>query len=153
MRILTYGTFDLLHVGHIRLFERLRASGEWLAVGISTDEFNAVKGKVALQPFEDRLRTVLASGLVDHVFPEEHWEQKPSDIRRLEIDVFAMGDDWSGRFDELAAYGVEVRYLSRTPGIDSTTIRSGLRLEGCDTAVLQDTLRIAEQNSAAETGN
>lgn len=126
MRILTYGTFDLLHIGHVRLLERLRVSAEWFAVGISTDAFNAVKGKIARESFEDRSRNVLATGLVDHVFPEEHWEQKPSDIIRLKIDVFAMGDDWSGEFDDLAAYGVEVRYLPRTPGIDSTTIRSGL---------------------------
>lgn len=123
MRILTYGTFDLLHAGHVRLFERLRASAEWLAVGVSTDEFNAVKGKAAQEPFEKRLRNVLESGLVDHSFPEQNWEQKPSDIVRLRIDVFAMGDDWRGKFDTLADYGVEVRYLPRTPGIDSSMIR------------------------------
>lgn len=125
-RILTYGTFDLLHHGHLRLLERLREVGDWLGVGVSTDEFNEVKGKLAHESFEVRVARLQDSGLVDHVFAEEDWEQKPRDIHRLRIHVFAMGADWQGRFDHLAATGVRVLYLPRTPEIDSTRIRRKL---------------------------
>lgn len=128
-RILTYGTFDLLHHGHLRLLERLRDLGDWLCVGVSTDEFNAVKGKVAHEPFEARIEGLWSTGLVDHIFAEHAWDQKPDDILRLSIDVFAMGDDWLGRFDGLAATGVRVLYLPRTPGIDSTMLRHGIENE------------------------
>lgn len=125
-RILTYGTFDLLHHGHLRLLERLREVGDWLGVGVSTDEFNAVKGKFAHEPFEARIERLQNTGLVEHVFAEQSWDQKPDDILRLSIDVFAMGDDWQGRFDDLASTGVRVLYLPRTPGIDSTMLRRGI---------------------------
>ncbi len=124
-RILTYGTFDLLHHGHIRLLERLHSLGSWLAVGLSTDEFNRMKGKAASQSYDDRRSALLSSGLVDFVFPEKNWTQKPLDIALYNVSIFAMGDDWAGVFDdEIRSSGAEVLYLPRTPGIDSSSLRA-----------------------------
>ena len=125
-RVLTYGTFDLLHHGHLRLLMRLREVGNWLGVGVSTDAFNAVKGKFAHETFEARVEGLRSTGLVEHVFAEQAWNQKPDDILRLSIDVFAMGDDWKGHFDALASTGVRVLYLPRTLGIDSTMLRRSI---------------------------
>ncbi len=125
-RILTYGTFDLLHHGHLRLFQRLRGPGDWLGVGLSTEEFNFRKGKEARQSYATRLAQLRSSGFVDYVFPEVDWEQKIHDIVRLRITTFAMGDDWKGHFDHLSATGVRILYLPRTPGVDSTRLREGL---------------------------
>lgn len=123
--VLTYGTFDLFHVGHVRLLRRLRDLGDRVVVGCSTDAFNAVKGKRAVVPFEQRREILLACRYVDAVFAEETWEQKRDDIRREGARIFAMGDDWIGRFDHLRDM-VEVVYLPRTPGISTTAIKETL---------------------------
>ncbi len=123
--VLTYGTYDLLHKGHILLLERARQLGDRLVVGLSTDEFNRVKDKECVYPYEDRLLIVSAIKYVDLVIPEECWEQKVDDIKRYEVDVLVMGDDWEGKFDSLREH-CEVVYLSRTPGISTTQIKTGL---------------------------
>jgi glycerol-3-phosphate cytidylyltransferase len=125
-RVLTYGTFDTLHYGHIRLLQRARALGDHLTVGLSTDAFNAGKGKAAHFSWDQRRDDLLALRAVDSVIAEETWEQKAADIAALRIDVFVMGDDWAGRFDDLSAL-CEVVYLPRTPEISSTMIRGRLR--------------------------
>lgn len=118
----TYGTFDLFHVGHVRLFERMRLHCDRLVVGVSTDEFNAIKGKRALIPFEQRIEIVRACRYVDEAFAERSWEQKPHDIRRYAATLFVMGDDWRGHFDHLSPL-CDVLYLPRTPDVSSTAIR------------------------------
>ena len=123
--ILTYGTFDLFHVGHLRLLQRLAALGDRLVVGVSTDAFNAEKGKASLIPFADRAAIVEALGCVDEVIAEEHWDQKADDIRRTGADVLAMGDDWEGRFDHLSDL-CKVMYLPRTEGVSTTIIKGQL---------------------------
>lgn len=123
--VLTYGTFDLFHIGHLRLIERLRSLGDRLVIGISSDEFNAGKGKKAIIPYADRAAIVAAIKGVDVVFPEESWEQKASDIGLYGVDIFAMGDDWEGKFDFLNEF-CRVVYLPRTAGISSTKIRGQL---------------------------
>ena len=123
--VLTYGTFDLFHIGHLRLLERLAMLGDRLVVGVSTDEFNALKGKKSLIPFEDRAAIVGALGMVDEVFAEDRWDQKEEDIRRFRADILGMGSDWEGKFDELGEL-CEVVYLERTEGLSSTSIRGQL---------------------------
>lgn len=125
--ILTYGTFDLFHVGHLHLLTRLRALGDRLVVGVSTDEFNAVKGKKTVIRFEDRLAIVGALKCVDVAFAEENWEQKVDDIRRYRVDAFGMGSDWEGRFDELREH-CEVVYLPRTEAVSSTELKRVLKI-------------------------
>ena len=120
--IITYGTFDLFHIGHLNLLSRLRNLGDRLVVGVSTDEFNAIKGKKTVVPYRHRAEIVAALKYVDSVFPEESWEQKRSDISREKADVFAMGDDWVGRFDDLGD-SCRVIYLPRTQDVSSTEIR------------------------------
>lgn len=120
--VLTYGTFDLFHVGHVNLLRRLRELGDRLVVGCSTDEFNAVKGKRTVLPYDQRVHVLQACRYVDDVFPEENWEQKRTDITRLGIDIFGMGDDWTGKFDSLTDI-VKVVYLPRTRDISTTEIR------------------------------
>lgn len=129
--ILTYGTFDLFHIGHLRILERARALGDRLVVGVSTDDFNAKKGKKSVIPYEHRRDIVAALRCVDLVIPEEDWEQKVQDIKDHAVAVFAMGDDWAGRFDFLSAH-CEVHYLSRTPEISTTVIRTDLPPERFD---------------------
>ena len=102
--ILTYGTFDLFHIGHLRLLQRLSALGDRLIVGVSTDEFNHLKGKKTVVPFADRIEIVRALACVDLAIPETCWEQKVDDIKRHEVSIFGMGNDWAGRFDELKAH-------------------------------------------------
>ena len=123
--ILTYGTFDLFHVGHLRLLERLAAMGDRLVVAVSTDAFNAEKGKSSLIPYEDRAAIVGALACVDEVIPEESWDQKERDVRAVGADVLAMGDDWQGKFDHLS-HLCEVVYLPRTEGVSTTTIKGQL---------------------------
>ncbi|MGE5953039.1 MAG: adenylyltransferase/cytidyltransferase family protein [Qipengyuania vulgaris] len=123
--ILTYGTFDLFHVGHLRLLERLAAMGDRLVVAVSTDEFNAEKGKSSLIPYEDRAAIVGALACVDEVIPEEGWDQKERDVRAVGADVLAMGDDWQGKFDHLS-HLCEVVYLPRTEGVSTTIIKGQL---------------------------
>lgn len=123
--VLTYGTFDILHAGHINLLRRARALGDRLIVGLSTDAFNQGKHKSALLTFENRKAVLEAIRYVDDVFPEESWEQKPRDILRFGADLFVMGDDWIGKFDFLGAY-CGVVYLPRTPSISTTDIKQSL---------------------------
>ena len=125
-RILTYGTFDLLHYGHIRLLKRAKAMGDYLIVALSTDEFNAGKGKKAYHSFEDRKKILEAIRYVDLVIPEENWQQKRSDMHEYHVDTFVMGDDWKGKFDFLKEEGVEVVYLPRTPEISTSQIKHDL---------------------------
>lgn len=121
-KVITYGTFDVLHYGHIRLLKRARALGDCLIVALSSDEFNSLKGKKALYSYEQRKELLEACRYVDKVIPEMNWEQKERDVRELDIDVFVMGDDWTGKFDFLRG-SCEVVYLPRTPGVSSTQTR------------------------------
>lgn len=123
--VITYGTFDMFHVGHLLLLRRLASLGERLIVAVSTDDFNARKGKRTLIPFEQRAEIVSSARYVDHVIPETCWEQKISDIQQYQVDIFAIGDDWTGHFDFLAQY-CEVIYLPRTPGISTTELKHSL---------------------------
>ncbi|MGP5561188.1 glycerol-3-phosphate cytidylyltransferase [Corynebacterium casei] len=125
-RVITYGTFDLLHYGHIELLKRAKALGDYLIVALSSDEFNELKGKRAYFSYADRKRMLEAIRYVDMVIPEDNWEQKPLDIDRYNVDVFVMGDDWQGKFDELLADKCEVVYLKRTPEISTTQIKNDL---------------------------
>lgn len=130
-RVITYGTFDLLHYGHINLFKRAKALGDYLIVAVSTDEFNwEQKHKKCYFSYEKRKALVEAVRYVDLVIPEESWEQKRADMHDFNIDVFCIGDDWKGKFDYLKEEGVEVVYLPRTPEISSTRIREDLFEEG-----------------------
>lgn len=125
--VLTYGTFDLFHIGHLNLLRRLRALGDRLIVGVSTDEFNALKGKKTIIGFDDRIEIVRNLKCVDMAIPEDNWEQKVDDIRRHDVSIFGMGSDWEGRFDELKAH-CEVVYLPRTEGVSSTQIKKTLQV-------------------------
>ena len=127
--VLTYGTYDLLHKGHVLLLERAKQLGDYLIVGLSTDAFNRTKHKECVYPYEDRLLIVSAIKYVDEVIPEEDWEQKVDDIKRYKVDVLVMGDDWEGKFDSLREH-CEVVYLPRTPGISTTQVKTGLGGEG-----------------------
>jgi len=124
-KIITYGTFDLLHVGHVRLLERIAALGDHLTVAVSTDDFNERKKKRAVYSFEERAEIVRSIRFVNEVIPENNWEQKRDDIQRLKIDAFAIGHDWTGKFDELKDL-CEVVYLPRTDGISTTSIKDAL---------------------------
>jgi glycerol-3-phosphate cytidylyltransferase len=124
--ILTYGTFDLLHKGHIRLLKRAKAMGDFLIVGLSTDEFNKLKGKDSYYTFEERKEMLEAIKYVDLVIPEINWEQKVEDITKYNADTFVMGDDWSGKFDSLKQY-CNVNYLKRTDNISTTIIKNDLK--------------------------
>lgn len=125
-KIITYGTFDVLHYGHVRLLKRARALGDYLIVALSTDEFNALKGKKALYSYEHRKELLEALCYVDEVIPEITWEQKRSDVLTHQADVFVMGDDWEGKFDFLKDV-CEVVYLPRTDGVCSTQTRNSIR--------------------------
>lgn len=124
-RILTYGTFDLLHWGHIRLLKRAKELGDYLIVALSTDEFNAIKGKKAYHPYDERKMMLEAIRYVDLVIPENIWEQKKEDVIRYEADILVMGDDWIGKFDDLQEY-CDVVYLPRTDGISTSKIKHDL---------------------------
>ena len=129
-RILTYGTFDLLHYGHIRLLKRAKALGDYLIVALSTDEFNEIKGKKAYHNYETRKAMLEAIKYVDLVIPEENWEQKINDVKEYKVDIVVMGSDWAGsdKFDYLSDY-CEVVYLDRTEGVSTTKIKKELKLE------------------------
>lgn len=129
--ILTYGTYDLLHYGHIRLLKRAKELGDYLIVGISNDEFNKIKGKKSYYDYETRKLMLEAIRYVDKVIPETDWNQKPDDIKKYNVDVVVMGDDWKGdpRFEYLKEY-CEVVYLDRTEGISTTKIKQKLNEEG-----------------------
>lgn len=126
-RVITYGTFDLLHYGHINLLRRAKEQGDYLIVALSTDEFNwNEKRKKCYFSYEQRKMLLEAVRYVDLVIPEENWEQKRADIHEYHIDTFVIGDDWKGKFDFLKEEGAEVIYLSRTPEISTTDIKKGL---------------------------
>lgn len=127
-KIITYGTFDLLHYGHIKLLKRAKEQGDYLIVAISTNEFNEKKGKKCYFTYEERKKLVEAIRYVDLVIPEDSWEQKVSDIKEFKVDSFVIGDDWQGKFDFLKEH-CEVIYLSRTPEISTTKIKQDLGLE------------------------
>ena len=127
-RVITYGTFDLLHYGHINLLKRAREYGDYLIVAVSTDEFNwSEKQKKCYFSYEQRKALVEAIRYVDLVIPEENWDQKLSDAKEYHIDTFVIGDDWKGKFDFLEKEGVQVVYLPRTPEISTTKIKEELK--------------------------
>ena len=127
-KIITYGTYDLLHYGHVNLLQRAKELGDYLIVALSTDEFNwKEKRKKCYFPYEERKRLLGSIRYVDLVIPEEAWEQKASDIKLYQIDTFVIGDDWEGKFDELKSL-CEVVYLNRTPEVSTTKIKSELRI-------------------------
>ena len=125
--ILTYGTFDLFHIGHLKILKRAKMMGDQLIVGISTDSFNLKKNKKTVIPYHERAEIINHIEFVDHVLPEKSWEQKYNDIIKYNVDVFVMGNDWEGEFDYLSQY-CEVKYLPRTKGISTTKIKNHLKL-------------------------
>lgn len=129
-RVLTYGTYDLLHYGHIRLLKRAKELGDYLIVAISTDEFNAIKGKKAYHNYNTRKEMLEAIRYVDLVIPEKSWEQKRDDVEKYYVDVVCMGSDWKGneKFEDLRDI-CEVVYLDRTEGISTTQIKRELGLQ------------------------
>ena len=124
-KVITYGTFDLLHWGHINLLKRAKKLGDHLTVAISSDEFNELKNKKSYHSFENRKMILESIRYVDEVIAENHWEQKVSDVINNDIDVFVMGDDWEGKFDFLKEH-CEVVYLPRTIGISTSKIKEDL---------------------------
>jgi len=124
-KVITYGTYDLLHVGHINLLRRARELGDYLIVVLSSDEFNSIKNKKAYHSYEDRKIILEAIKYVDEVLPEYTWEQKIQDVVDNDVNVFVMGNDWEGKFDFLKEY-CEVVYLPRTEGISTTKIKGDL---------------------------
>lgn len=128
-RVITYGTFDLLHYGHINLLRRAKALGDYLIVVLSTDEFNwNEKHKKCYFSYEIRKQLLEAIRYVDLVIPEENWDQKITDVQEYHVDTFVMGDDWAGKFDFLKPY-CDVVYLPRTPEISTTQIKKDLHAE------------------------
>lgn len=121
--VITYGTYDLLHVGHVNLLKRARDMGDRLILGLSTDEFNMGKNKEATASYDQRKKILECIRYVDLVIPESSWEQKKQDILDYNVDIFVMGDDWSGKFDHLREH-CEVIYLPRTPEISTTKIKN-----------------------------
>ena len=127
-RVLTYGTYDLLHYGHIRLLKRAKALGDYLIVALSTDEYNELKVKKSYHPYKERKEMLEAIRYVDLVIPEENWEQKINDVKEYKADVVVMGSDWanSDRFEYLKDY-CDVVYLDRTEGVSTTKIKKDLK--------------------------
>ena len=128
-KVITYGTFDLLHYGHINILKRAKEQGDYLIVALSTNEFNEIKGKKCYFSYEERKKLVESIRYVDLVIPENNWEQKVNDINEFKVDTFVIGNDWAGKFDFLNEY-CEVVYLSRTPEISTTKIKQELGLNG-----------------------
>ena len=124
-RVITYGTFDVLHYGHIRLLKRAKELGDYLIVALSSDEFNKIKNKQSFYTYEQRKMILEAVRYVDLVIPENNWEQKRDDVIKYQADVFVMGDDWKGKFDFLKDL-CEVVYLERTPDVSSTNTKEYL---------------------------
>lgn len=124
-KVITYGTFDLLHYGHINLLKKAKELGDYLIVGLSTNEFNELKGKQSYFNYEERKKLLESIRYVDLVIPEETWEQKKENIKEFKIDKFVIGDDWKGKFDDLKDF-CEVVYLNRTPEISTTKIKKDL---------------------------
>ena len=129
-RVITYGTFDLLHYGHINLLKRAKEYGDYLIVALSTDEFNwDEKRKKCYFKYEQRKKLLEAVRYVDLVIPEENWEQKILDVKKYDVDTFVIGNDWEGKFDFLKDL-CNVVYLPRTPEISSTQIKEELKKKG-----------------------
>lgn len=127
VKVITYGTFDLLHYGHIRLLERAKALGDYLIVGVTSDSFDLTRGKInAQQSLMERIESVRASGLADEIIVEEYEGQKIDDIKRYNVDIFTVGSDWKGKFDYLNEF-CKVVYLDRTEGVSSSEIRAEKR--------------------------
>jgi len=124
-RVITYGTYDLLHYGHIELLRRAREMGDYLIVALSTDEFNKLKKKKSYYDYEQRKMMLESIRYVDLVIPENNWEQKKTDVSKFEVDTFVMGHDWEGEFDFLKDQ-CEVVYVKRTEGISTTQIKKEL---------------------------
>jgi len=127
-RVITYGTFDIIHYGHINLLKRAKALGDYLVVCLSSDEFNEMKNKKSYYNYEQRKLILESCKYVDLIIPEYNWEQKIDDIKKYNIDIFVMGDDWKGKFDFLKEY-CEVVYLPRTPDISTSQIKEYIK--GC----------------------
>ena len=125
--VLTYGTFDLFHIGHLNILKRARELGDKLIVAVSTDEFNATKGKTTLMPFEHRVELVRSVRYVDEVIAEHQWDQKIADVQQHQVDIFVMGSDWQGKFDFLKPY-CEVVYLPRTDNFSSTDLKKAIQV-------------------------
>lgn len=121
-RVLTYGTYDLLHYGHLNILKKAKSLGDYLIVGLSSDEFNQLKDKTSVMTFEERKEFLENLRYVDKVIKEDSWEQKIDDIKKYNVDVFVIGDDWKGKFDYLKDY-CEVVYLPRTKSISTTEIK------------------------------
>lgn len=132
-RILTYGTFDLLHYGHIEILRRAKELGDYLVVALSTDEFNESKNKTAYHSYETRKKMLEAIRYVDLVIPENNWEQKLDDVKEYHIDTVVMGSDWAGsdKFDYLKEY-CDLVFLERTPGVSTTMIKNDLKLKNAE---------------------
>ena len=127
VKVITYGTYDLLHYGHIRLLERAKALGDYLIVGITSDDYDKSRGKINnQQSLIERIAAVKATGLADEIIVEEYEGQKIDDIRRYNVDIFTVGSDWVGKFDYLNEY-CKVIYLPRTEGVSSSQIRAEKR--------------------------
>lgn len=128
--VITYGTFDTLHYGHINLLRRAKDLGDYLIVGLSTDEFNATKGKKSMLNYEERKSLLSAIKYVDKIIPEENWEQKVEDIKKYNVDILTMGDDWkdSDKFNYLKKY-CDLIFLERTKDISSTAIKGAISNE------------------------
>lgn len=124
-KVITYGTFDLLHWGHINLLKRAKDLGDYLIVAVSSDEFNKLKDKKSYHSYENRKMILEAVRYVDEVIPEHDWKQKVEDVQKRGVDIFVMGDDWKGQFDFLEEL-CEVIYLPRTAGISTTKIKKEL---------------------------
>lgn len=124
-KVITYGTFDLFHKGHLNILRRAKEQGDYLVVAVSSDSFNAIKGKEAYYSERDRVEIVESIKYVDEVILEYDWDQKQRDVESRDIDVFVMGDDWEGKFDFLEEY-CEVVYLPRTEGVSTTQTKTDL---------------------------
>ena len=125
IKVITYGTFDLFHFGHLELLRRAKELGNHLVVAVSTDEFNRIKRKKCVYPYEHRFKIVEAIQYVDKVIPEKNWEQKRKDILSNKIQIFTIGDDWEGKFDELSDI-CKIVYIERTKGISTSNLKENL---------------------------
>ena len=125
IKVITYGIFDLFHFGHLELLRRAKELGDQLVVAVSTDEFNRIKRKKCVYPYEHRFKIVEAIQYVDKVIPEKNWEQKRKDILSNKIQIFTIGDDWEGKFDELSDI-CKIVYIERTKGISTSNLKENL---------------------------
>ena len=130
-KVITYGTYDLLHYGHIKLLERAKALGDYLIVGVTADDFDRTRGKINVQQsLIERVEAVRQTGLADKIIVEEYEGQKIDDIKRFGVDIFTVGSDWFGKFDYLNEF-CKVVYLDRTQGVSSTELRSKQNNHNC----------------------